>query len=350
MSGFSCPIPFSLSDYPHVLMAHGSGGAIMQRLIEELFLKIFNDGQNVNEAHDSAVLDVPKERIAMSSDSFVIQPLIFPGGDIGSLSVHGTVNDLAMSGARPCYLSSSFILEEGLSMEVLVQIVHSMKKAADAAGVKIVTGDTKVVERGHGDGIYINTTGIGLVKEGVNISPKYVREGDLVLINGDLGRHGMAIMSVRESLSFESPIKSDSTSLVSPVMEMIEENLDISCMRDATRGGLAAVLNEIAVGSGLEIHIDEAKIPINEAVSGACEILGFDPLHVANEGRFAIFIAEKDAGRALEILSSYKEDGAMPSQIGKVVNGKSGMVVLNTAIGTKRILDMPGGELLPRIC
>ncbi len=344
----SCPLP--LSDYPNILMAHGSGGKIMQRLIEELFFATFG-AQNAKEAHDSAVLDIPSNKIAMTTDSFVVQPLIFPGGDIGSLAVHGTVNDIAMSGAKPLYLSTGFILEEGLPMETLAQIVRSMKQAADEAGVKIVTGDTKVVERGHGDGIYINTAGIGVLETDRTIHPQQICAGDVILINGDLGRHGMAIMSARENLSFESPIKSDSACLVAPIMEILHAGLDIKCMRDATRGGLAALLNEIASSTGLTFQIDECSIPVNEAVRGACEILGFDPLHVANEGRFALFVAEKDAKNSLDILQKHAKDGAVPAQIGKVTKSDTGgMVTLKTALGSERILDMPGGELLPRIC
>lgn len=343
----SCPIP--LSDYPNILMAHGSGGKIMQRLIEELFFSIFG-AQNEKTAHDSAVLNSPTDKIAITTDSFVIRPLVFPGGDIGSLAVHGTVNDIAMSGARPKYLTAGFILEEGLSMETLAQIVFSMKQAADEAGVKIVTGDTKVVERGHGDGIYINTTGIGFLETKSNIHPSQINDGDVILINGDLGRHGMAIMSARENLSFESQILSDSACLVAPIMDMINAGLEIKCMRDATRGGLAALLNELAISSGMEFNINEEDIPINEAVNSACEILGFDPLHVANEGRFAIFIAEKDAKAALDILRKHAKNKAEPAQIGTVKKGKAGMVVLKTAFGSERIIDMPSGELLPRIC
>lgn len=276
-----------------------------------------------------------------------MRPLFFPGGDIGALAVNGTVNDLAMCGARPVYLSAGFILEEGLEIETLWRVVRSMRAAADAAGVKIVTGDTKVVGRGHGDGIYINTTGIGVIEHDRVIAPARVQAGDAVLLSGDIGRHGMAVMAQRENLSFTSPLTSDCAPLAAPVLEMLEAGIDIRCLRDATRGGLAAALNEIASTAKLQVDCVETAIPVNEAVRGACEILGLDPLHVANEGRFVAFVAKRDEKAALEIM---KRRNPQAARIGSVAQGKAGLVTLETPIGGRRILDMPAGELLPRIC
>jgi len=342
----ACPLP--ITDYPKVLMAHGSGGFLMQQLIEKVFYEAFGNPRLL-EAHDAAALDIPQQRIAMSTDSYVVRPLFFPGGDIGCLAINGTINDLAMSGARPLYLSASFILEEGLSMETLWRVVQSMREAADQTGVSIVTGDTKVVEKGHGDGLFINTTGIGVFEHDGVIAPDQVRAGDAVLLSGDIGRHGMAVMTQRESLSFESSIESDSMPLWKTVNALLKEGIRIHCLRDATRGGLAAVLNEIAVAAKLQINIDENVIPVNSAVRGASEILGIDPLHIANEGRFSAFVAAEDSVRAVEIMNRYvpQKNAAC---IGSVVAGKAGLVTLKTPIGGRRILDMPSGELLPRIC
>lgn len=337
----TCPVP--LSDYPAVMMAHGAGGRLMQRLIDEMFLTAFTDVQ----PHDGAVLDIPQNRIVMTTDSFVIRPLFFPGGNIGTLAVNGTVNDLAMCGARPRYLSVSFILEEGLSMEILWQVVRAMRAAADAANVAIVTGDTKVVERGHGDGLYINTAGIGVLEHNHIIAPDQVKVGDAVILSGDIGRHGMAVMGSREGLSFESGINSDCAPLSACVLEILEAGLVPHCLRDATRGGVAAVLNEIAAASKLQIDIRENAIPVDEAVRGACEILGLDPLHIANEGCFVAFIAPKEQNRVLVIMQRYNPQAAL---IGTVTNSQPGLVTLETPIGGQRILDMPVGELLPRIC
>lgn len=340
----SCPLP--VTDHPKILMAHGGGGRMMAQLIDSVFRTAF-DNPDLQTAHDGAVLDIPQHKLVMTTDSFVVRPLFFPGGDIGMLAVNGTVNDLAMCGARPQYLSVSFILEEGLEMEVLWQIVQSMRKAADEAGIHIVTGDTKVVERGHGDGIYINTTGIGTLECDRIISPAQVKPGDAVLLSGDIGRHGMAVMAQRENLAFTSSVESDCTPLIAPVMVLLESGIDVHCLRDATRGGLAAVLNEIASISGMQIACDETDIPVDDAVRGACEILGLDPLHVANEGRFVAFVAARDADRALEIMTQHNDQAAL---IGTVIEGKPGMVTLQTSVGGRRILDMPSGELLPRIC
>jgi len=340
----SCPLP--LTDHPKILMAHGSGGRMMEQLIDKIFRAAF-DNPDLQTAHDGAVLDIPASKLAITTDSYVIRPLFFPGGDIGSLAVNGTVNDLLMCGARPRYLSVGFILEEGLSMETLWQVVQSMRRAADKAGVHIVTGDTKVVERGHGNGLYINTTGLGMMEHDRLISPAQVQAGDAVILSGDIGRHGMAVMAQRENLSFTSPIESDCAPLIAPVMALLDAGIKAHCLRDATRGGLAAVLNEIAAAAHMKIDCDEAVIPINDAVHSACEILGLDPLHVANEGRFVAFVHHGDATQALDIMKQHNEQAAL---IGVVSEGKAGMVTLQTQIGGRRILDMPSGELFPRIC
>lgn len=344
LENMACPIP--LSDYPHVLMAHGSGGRLMNRLITSMFLSAFPDVQH----HDSALVELESKKTAMTTDSFVINPLVFPGGDIGSLAVHGTVNDLAMAGAKPEFLSVAFILEEGLSMELLWKVVRSMSKAAADAGVKIITGDTKVVERSSGDGLYINTTGIGSVIEGTSSNgPDCIREGDSIILSGDIGRHGMAVMSVREGLTFESIIKSDSEDISKSVLAMFDDGIKITCMRDATRGGVAAVLNELAEASRMSFQVEEQQIPVTDSVRGACEILGLDPLHVANEGRFLAFVSPEDTERAVAAINRYHSD-TEAVVIGRVVKAHPGRVILKTAIGSSRILDMPSGELLPRIC
>jgi hydrogenase expression/formation protein HypE len=275
--------------------------------------------------------------------------MFFPGGDLGSLAVHGTVNDLAMSGARPLYLSAALIIEEGLSMETLWKVLASMRQAADLAGVQIITGDTKVVDRGKGDGLFVNTAGVGVVEHALTIAPQSVRAGDAVLVNGDLGRHGMAIMSAREGLEFESAIESDSAPLAKPVLALLAAGLEIHCLRDCTRGGLTSVLNEIAEGANLTVQVDEELIPVREDVRAACEILGLDPFQVACEGRFAVFLPAAQAPKALEILNSCAND-TEARQVG-VVTGEPGYrVILKSRIGAKRILDMATGEQLPRIC
>ena len=342
--GVSCPLP--LSDHPKILMAHGSGGRMTGQLVDKIFRAAF-ENPDLQTMHDGAVLDIPQDKIVMTTDSFVVRPLFFPGGDIGMLAVNGTVNDLAMCGARPRYLSAGFILEEGLEMETLWRVVQSMRTAALEAGVRIVTGDTKVVERGHGDGLYINTTGIGVLEYEDVISPAQVRPGDSVLVSGPIGRHGMAVMAQRENLTFMSPITSDCAPLAAPVLSLLKNGIKVHCLRDATRGGLAALLNEIAVSSGLQIDCVENAIPVDESVRGACEILGLDPLHVASEGCFAAFVAHDDTARALDLMNQHNKQAAL---IGTVAQGKPGMVTLQTLIGSRRILDMPLGELLPRIC
>ena len=342
----ACPIP--ISQYPHVLMAHGGGGTLMHRLLEDVFGKAFSN-PILDTRHDSAQFTVPPGRLAMTTDSYVVRPIFFPGGDIGSMAVHGTVNDLAMSGARPLYLSCGFIIEEGLPMETLWRVVCSMRAAAEKCGVQIVTGDTKVVDKGKGDGLFINTTGIGVIEHSQNISPQSVQPDDAILVSGDLGRHGMAIMAVREGLEFESQIESDSAAVHEPVLELLKAGIEIHCLRDLTRGGLASALNEIAEAAGMKIMVEQKLIPVQEQVHSACEMLGLDPLHVANEGRFVAFVAAQDGSRALEILRGV-EVSAHAALIGKVVEKAAPLVTLKSELGVSRILDMPSGEQLPRIC
>ena len=320
----------------------------MHQLLEEVFLPAFGAGP-ATQQHDSAVLNRLDGRPAFTTDSYVVRPVIFPGGDIGSMAVHGTVNDLAMSGARPLYLSAGFILEEGLPLETLRQIVQSMRNAALRCGVRIVTGDTKVIENIHGDGLFINTAGIGVVEHSQVIAPGSVRPGDAVLVSGDLGRHGMAIMSVREGLEFETAIESDSAPVSDLVLKLIAAGVEIHCLRDLTRGGLTSALNEIATDAAMRIVVEENSIPVREDVRAACEILGLDPLHVACEGRFVAFLAEKDGPRALAIMKNH-DSGISAAQIGRVIDEATPLVLLKSALGSQRILDMPTGEQLPRIC
>jgi hydrogenase expression/formation protein HypE len=340
----SCPIP--ISQYPQILLAHGGGGKLMHQLIEKIFGAAFAN-EYLDERHDGAALTLNGAKLAFTTDSYVVRPLFFPGGDIGKLAVYGTVNDLAMCGARPLFLSAGFILEEGLPMETLWKIVQSMRAAAQQAHVQIVTGDTKVVDKGKGDGIFINTAGIGIIEHDLAISPKSVRPGDLILLNGDVGRHGIAIMAVREGLSFESAIESDCAPLAEVVLKLIEAGIELHCLRDLTRGGLASALNEIAQTAQVHITIDESAVPVCEDVQGACEILGLDPLYVANEGRFIAFVAPQDAERALEILRTFSSEATL---IGRVLAEPRGLVTLTSRIGAQRILDMLSGEQLPRIC
>lgn len=342
---FSCPI--SISDYPHVLLAHGGGGRLMRNLIEKMFLAAFGD-PSLDERHDAAVLDAGGGRIAFTTDSYVVRPMFFPGGDIGSLAVHGTVNDLAMAGARPLYLSAGFILEEGLPMEDLWRVVSSMAGAARDCGVRVVTGDTKVVDRGKGDGIYVNTAGVGVVEHDLVIGPASVRPGDAVIVSGDVGRHGIAVMAVREGLEFETTIESDSAPVSAVVEDLWKSGVDIHCLRDLTRGGLASALNEIAADSGTEIAVEEQAVPVMEQVRGACEILGLDPLYVANEGRFVAFVPASDTDRVLKTMGEHDvASGAVV--VGSVREG-AGVVTLRSGLGAERILDLLSGEQLPRIC
>ncbi|MBI4327724.1 MAG: hydrogenase expression/formation protein HypE [Chloroflexi bacterium] len=342
----ACPLPFG--DYPHVLLAHGGGGKLMQQLIEKMFLPAFNNPL-LGQQHDGAVLEISGQRLAFTTDSYVVRPLFFPGGDIGTLAVNGTVNDLAMCGARPQWLSAGFILEEGLPMETLGRVVGSMQKAAAAAGVQLVTGDTKVVDKGKGDGLFVNTAGLGLIEHNVTIAPSRVQAGDVILLNGDLGRHGMAIMSVREGLAFESTIESDCAPLAGLVLALLEAGIEIHCLRDLTRGGLASALNEIAAAARVQPDIEESAIPVLEQVQGACEILGLDPLYVANEGRFVAFVPARDSAKALELMRSHPL-GQGACVIGVVTDESPGLVTLKSKIGARRILDLLSGEQLPRIC
>ena len=342
----ACPIP--ISQYPHVMMAHGGGGKLMHQLIGKMFLTAFRNPL-LETQHDSTVVEFTGRKLAFTTDSYVVRPIFFPGGDIGSMAVHGTVNDLAMSGARPVYLSSAFIIEEGLPMDTLWRIVCSMRDAARRCSVQIITGDTKVVDKGKGDGLFINTAGIGIIEHEQVIAPQNVRPGDVILVNGDLGRHGMAIMAVREGLEFESRIESDSAPVHDVVLQMIKAGINIHCLRDLTRGGLASALNEIAGASGVRIEVVERSVPVREDVHAACEMLGLDPLHVACEGRLVAFIAANDAERALAILRGHAM-GAGAAMIGKVGEYSGPLVTLKSVIGVDRILDMPSGEQLPRIC
>ncbi|GBF82032.1 hydrogenase expression/formation protein HypE [Aphanothece sacrum] len=342
----SCPIP--LDQYPQILLAHGGGGKLMQQLIEKMFFPAFKT-TNPSPPHDSVVVNLPTSKIAFTTDSYVIHPLFFPGGNIGSLAVNGTVNDLAMSGAKPLYLSVGFILEEGLPMETLWRVVKSLQETALTAQVQIITGDTKVVDRGKGDGIFINTAGIGIIEHNQVIAPQSVQQGDIILLSGDLGRHGIAIMAVREGLEFETTIESDCAPLAHLILEMIEAGVSVHCLRDLTRGGLASALNEIATSAGVTLKIDETVIPVREDVQGACEILGFDPLYVANEGRFVAFVPPNSVETALEIMRAHDQSSCI---IGQVTGEGSGMglVTVKSKIGASRIVDMLSGEQLPRIC
>lgn len=345
-SALSCPVP--MSDYPKVLLAHGGGGSLSHKMIEELFLTQFHNEQ-LDELHDGATLEINGMRLAFSTDSFVVDPLFFPGGDIGMLSVNGTVNDLAMCGAAPLYLSAAFIIEEGFSMDELRRIVHSMSDAAAKAGVRLVTGDTKVVDKGKGDKIFINTSGIGMIQEGVDISPKNARPGDKILLSGRIAEHGIAIMSVREGLEFESEIQSDCAPLNTLVASMLRASNQIHVLRDPTRGGVASALNEIAESAKVGMMIHEERIPIGEAVKGACEILGFDPLYVANEGKLLAIVEASDSERILSAMRAHSlgRDSAI---IGEVVSGNAGAVLMKSLVGGTRTVDMLSGEQLPRIC
>ena len=342
----TCPLP--ISQYPHVLMAHGGGGKLMHQLLENVFGRAFSN-PILDTRHDAAVFEVPSRKLAMTTDSYVVRPIFFPGGDIGSMAVHGTVNDLAMSGARPLYLTSAFIIEEGLPMETLWRVVCSMRDAAKKCGVQIVTGDTKVVDKGKGDGLFINTAGIGVVEHEQNIAPQNVRPGDVVMVSGDLGRHGMAIMAVREGLQFESTIESDSAPVHEVDLDLLKAGIEIHCLRDLTRGGLASALNEIAEAAGVKIAVEEKLIPVREDVHAACEMLGLDPLQVANEGRLVAFVAPKDSERALQILQRHAVS-SNAAVIGQVAEKSAPLVTIKSAIGASRILDMSSGEQLPRIC
>jgi hydrogenase expression/formation protein HypE len=345
-SGLSCPIP--KNDYEQVLLAHGGGGTLSHQLISKIFFSQF-DNEFLKEQHDSAVFNIDKSRLAFTTDSYVVQPIFFPGGNIGELAVNGTVNDLVVAGARPLYISVGFIIEEGLLIEDLWKIVLSMKEAARKSGIKIVTGDTKVVDKGKGDKIFINTSGIGIIKEGMNISPKRCMPGDKIILSGRISDHGIAIMSAREGLEFETTIVSDTAPLID-LLECIEKFGDkIHVMRDPTRGGIASSLNEIAEIAKVGMLIDEEKIPILDEVKGACEILGLDPLYIANEGKMIAIVSNEMADNVFKEWR--KTDLGKESEIiGEVTSENPGTILMKTTIGSKRIVDMISGEQLPRIC
>ena len=346
-SNWSCPLP--LRDYPTIVMGHGGGGKLGNELVEHLFLPAFRNPELENLG-DAAVFDLGSGKLAMSTDSFVVQPLFFPGGSIGALAVNGTVNDLAVSGAEPKYLSASFILEEGFALAQLAAIVEAMAEAARTAGVRIVTGDTKVVERGHGDGCYINTAGVGVVRPGINAGPGRAQPGDIVLVSGTIGDHGMAIMSVREGLEFESQIRSDCAALNSLIAEVLDAVGDaVHTMRDPTRGGLASTLNEIATASNVGIAIDETAVPVRTEVQSACELLGLDPVYVANEGKAVFFVAPEAADQVLAVVRAHPL-GRDAARIGQVTRQHPRMLVARTAMGANRVIPTQIGEQLPRIC
>ncbi len=341
-----CPVP--LRDTPTIVMGHGGGGAMSGELIEQLFLPAFGGAARA-ELGDSAVLEVPAGRLAFSTDSFVVKPMFFPGGCIGDLAVNGTVNDLAMSGATPLYLSTAFILAEGTAMTDIGRVAMAIGKAAEVAGVQLVTGDTKVVDSGSGDGIFINTSGIGVIADGIDISPARARVGDVVLISGDIGVHGIAVMSCREGLDFGTTIESDCAPLHGLVADMLATGVDLHVLRDPTRGGVSATLNEIAKASGVGIALIEKDLPIPAEVKDACGLLGLDPLQVANEGKLVAIVA---ADAAEEVLAAMRQHplGAAARRIGTCVAEHPQMVVARTALGGTRVVDLPIGEQLPRIC
>ena len=350
-SAWVCPLP--LRDYPKIVLGHGGGGKLSNELIENLFLPAFSN-ETLNKLGDAATIDLNEivkngSRLAYSTDSFVVNPLFFPGGNIGDLAINGTVNDVAMSGAKPLFLSAGFIIEEGFEMEKLGEIVSSMSRAANAANVRVVTGDTKVVERGKGDGVYINTSGIGVIPEGVNIAPNLAQTGDVVIVSGEIGLHGIAIMSVREGLEFDAPIFSDCAPLHNLVAEMLEVTKEIHVLRDATRGGVASVLNEIAKSSNIGIRLQETSLPVPRIVRSACEMLGLDPLYVANEGKLVAILPREHADEMLEKMRQ-NEFGKHAEIIGEVFESHRGMVVAKTGIGGTRVVDLQLGEQLPRIC
>ncbi len=342
----SCGLPF---DRPNkVLLAHGGGGRLTQQLLQGVIRKHFKSSFLATE-HDAAVVPEVEGAIAFTTDTYVIRPLFFPGGDIGKLAVFGTVNDLAMAGARPLYLSVGMILEEGFSIESLERIVSSIQQAAVECGVQVVTGDTKVVERGKGDGIFINTAGLGVVRHGLRIQPGSVQEGDAIIVSGDLGRHGIAVMAVREGLEFETSLESDCAPLASMVLDLIESGIELHCLRDLTRGGLASALNEIASSAQCAMVIEDDQVLVQAEVRGVCEMLGLDPLYIANEGRMIAFVPGDQALRTVEIMRRHQV-GAEASWIGKVLKEPVGRVSVKSRIGISRILDLLSGEQLPRIC
>jgi hydrogenase expression/formation protein HypE len=354
-AGFACPIP--ITGYSKILLAHGGGGKLSQQLIEKLILPQFAN-EHLDALHDGAVVPAGNVRLAFSTDAYVVHPLFFPGGSIGDLAVNGTVNDLAMCGAIPQFLSVALILEEGLPMETLWRVILDMRRAAAQAGVQLVTGDTKVVDRGKGDGVFITTSGIGLVPDGRHVGPTRAHPGDVVILSGPIAAHGIAIMSVREGIAFSTTITSDTAplnGLVETLYAAVQEpgrtdrESPVHVLRDPTRGGVASALNEIAAKANLGIEIDETTVPVDDEVRGACELLGFDPLYVANEGRVIVIVEEQSAGTALEAVRGHPL-GSRAAPIGTVVEDHPGRVVLRSSIGGRRIVDMLSGEQLPRIC
>jgi hydrogenase expression/formation protein HypE len=331
-----------------ILLAHGGGGILMRELISKIIERL-GGGQEPDSLQDSALVTLERGRIAFTTDSFVVSPLFFPGGDIGHLAVFGTVNDLAVSGATPYYISLSMIIEEGLELERFERIIDSVAEAAGEAGVTVVTGDTKVVEHGKADGIFITTTGIGLVPDGVELASSNARATDKVLVNGPIGDHGLAILSKREGIDFGSALRSDTAPLSKLTIPLLERVRGVRAMRDATRGGLAAVLNEIALDSGICIRIREEAIPVSEAVRKGCELMGYDPLHIANEGKLVAVVSEEEAALALEMMQGHPL-GTGASIIGEIVQAPAGHVILETSLGGERVVDIPYGDLLPRIC
>ncbi|CAN5419722.1 hydrogenase expression/formation protein HypE [soil metagenome] len=350
-SSWTCPLP--LRDYPKIVLAHGGGGKLSNELVENLFLPAFSN-ETLDKLSDSAQLDVAEllkdgGRLAFSTDSFVVQPLFFRGGNIGNLAVNGTVNDVAMSGAKPLFLSCGFIIEEGFEIEKLGVIANTMGEAARTANVRIVTGDTKVVDRGKGDGVFINTSGIGIIPKDINIAPHLAQAGDVVIVSGELGLHGIAIMSEREGLDFDAPIESDCANLNFLVEEMLAVTKEIRVLRDPTRGGIASSLNEIAKASNVGVVLHDTKVPVPRIVSSACEMLGLDPFYVANEGKLLAIVARENADELLEAMRK-NEFGQKAAIIGEIVEEHAGMVVSKTTFGATRVVDMQLGEQLPRIC
>lgn len=342
----SCAVPFT--DYDRVLLAHGGGGRLTHQLIGQIFYPAFGNPL-LNQDHDGSVFAVEAGRLAYSTDSFVVDPIFFPGGNIGDLAINGTVNDLACCGAIPLYLTAGFILEEGLLLSELEEIVQSMKVAAAKAGVQIIAGDTKVVERGKCDKLFINTSGIGRVMDGIHIAPHRAEPGDVVLCSGEIGAHGVTILSVRESLGFETNLKSDTVSVSGMITALLRKVPDVHVLRDPTRGGVSGTLNEIASAAGVEIELDEALLPIPPAVSAACEILGLDPLYVANEGLVLLIAPERYAEEMLSVMRTFPE-GKSATRIGRVSASGRGVVKMKTVVGSTRVVDMLSGEQLPRIC
>jgi hydrogenase expression/formation protein HypE len=345
---FELSCPASLPAKDTILLGHGSGGKLSAELIRDIFLPAFQNPA-LARLDDQAIVNVNGQRLAVTTDSFVVKPLFFPGGDIGSLAVHGTVNDLAVGGATPLFLSAAFIIEEGFPMQQLRRVVNSLRQAATNAGVQVITGDTKVVEKGKGDGLFINTTGIGLVPKGIEFSANRARPGDCVLLSGSIGDHGIAILAQREGLEFETQIKSDSAALHTLVTAMLEATSAIRCMRDPTRGGVSSTLNEIAESSRVGIELEESSLPIHEEVRGACELLGLDPLYVANEGKLIAIVAPEAADTLLQAMRRHPL-GVEARLIGTVKRENPGLVTMRTPFGTTRIVDMLAGDQLPRIC